>query len=62
VPLFASNYGRTGSGNGSTSWIAGALALPAAGLVWFGLIQLYYYIYQSIDIRSYHTSKYICDC
>jgi hypothetical protein len=34
VPVYASNYGRTGSSeNGSTSWIAGALALPAAGLV-----------------------------
>jgi hypothetical protein len=34
LPVFASNYGRTGSSeNGSTSWIAGALALPAAGLV-----------------------------
>ncbi|WJX54069.1 Nucleoside diphosphate kinase III, chloroplastic/mitochondrial [Trifolium repens] len=31
VPVYASNYGRTGSSeNGSTSWIAGALALPAA--------------------------------
>ncbi|CAL5214945.1 unnamed protein product [Lathyrus oleraceus] len=30
VPVFAPNYRRTGSGNGSSSWIAGALALPAA--------------------------------
>lgn len=28
--FFASHYGRTGSGNGSASWISGALALPAA--------------------------------
>lgn len=34
IPLFASNYGRrTASGNGSTSWIAGALTLPAAAYI-----------------------------
>ncbi|TKY60718.1 Nucleoside diphosphate kinase IV [Spatholobus suberectus] len=34
VPLLASNYGRGGSGSGSaSSWISGALALPAAGLL-----------------------------
>lgn len=38
VPVFASNYRRTGSGNGSSSWIAGALALPAAGSVRFNSI------------------------
>ncbi|KAF1872627.1 hypothetical protein Lal_00016463 [Lupinus albus] len=30
APLFASNYGRAGSESGSRTWIAGALALPAA--------------------------------
>nr|KYP58698.1 hypothetical protein KK1_014117 [Cajanus cajan] len=30
LPLLASNYGRSGSGSGSASWIPGALALPAA--------------------------------
>ncbi|KAJ1408212.1 Nucleoside diphosphate kinase [Sesbania bispinosa] len=33
VPFYASNYGRNGSGTGSATWVAGALALPAAGLL-----------------------------
>jgi len=33
-PHFTSNYGRGGSGSGSaSSWLSGALAIPAAGLV-----------------------------
>ncbi|KAK7318108.1 hypothetical protein RJT34_02806 [Clitoria ternatea] len=30
LPFFASNYGRAGSGSGSSSWISGAIALPLA--------------------------------
>jgi len=31
VPQYASNFGKSGSGFVSNSWITGLLALPAAG-------------------------------